>query len=103
MEIYQNKQEMLRKMKLPKYQSKGGVGAFFTYLFGLLIWVLVLCGIIVVLYVNWFSRSLVYLLSFIHKGDYYFPFWMALLITILAFPFSLIVVFIATLVKNFRK
>lgn len=100
MEIFQNKADMLKRMQMPQYQAKGGV---FAYFLSVLLWGIILIAIGFALYVHWFSRSLVFLLSFIHKGAYYFPFWMALLVTIVAFPFSIIIIILAILLKNFKR
>lgn len=99
MEIYRNKAEMMRKMKFPHYQQKGGFTSFLSYLVRIFVWLLVFCGVMIALYVYWFQRSLVYLLNLVQIKNYVFPFWLALLLTLIVFPFTVGVILVASLIK----
>lgn len=102
MEVFQSEaefQKMRKQNKFPKYESKNGITAFFAYLLSILIWIGILFIGVVALYTHWFSRSLVYLFRLIDPKPYVIPFWLSLIVVILAFPLSLIVIIAATLVK----
>ena len=105
MEIFKSEEEFRKKAKFPKYKSKNGIGAFFAYLFSILIWIGILIIGLVVLYTHWFSRNLVYLMRLIDPKPYIFPFWLALLLVVLpvTFPFTVMVILIATLVKIIKE
>jgi len=108
MEIFENEvefQKMQHQNKFPKYDSQKGISSIFAYLFSILIWIGILIVGLVVLYTYWFSRNLVCLLQLIHPKTYVIPFWFALILVLLpiTFPFTLLVVLLATLVKIIKS
>ena len=108
MEIFKSEAEfkkMGKKNKFPKYESKNGIANIFAYIFSVFIWIGIIIIGLVALYAHWFRRSLIYLLHLIHLKMYVIPFWFALILVLLpiTFPFTLLIILLATLVKIVRE
>ncbi len=92
-----------KKPKFPRFKHKSDIGNFFDFVFGALIWLVLIIFFFIGLYVNWFSRSLIYLLRLVHFKHYHVPFWFSLVVTIFLFPITLVVILLSVFVKIVRE
>ncbi len=75
--------------QFPKWKTpQNGAG----FLFGAVLWILMILGFLFLFYVQLFSFNLKYLLQLITPGNYEIPFWFSILIVIFLFPVSLAVI-----------
>lgn len=96
--------EVVRRPRFPEFEHRGNPFVnFLVFVGGLLLWFILIILFLVGLYMNWFGRSLEYLLGAIHtKKSYRVPFWFSAILTILFFPITLILILVAAFVKIIR-
>ncbi len=91
--------EVIIEREFPHFNNKKGGSNPLQLLFGLIVWIVLLVVFAAVMYVNWFSSSLVYLLNMVHPKQYTIPFWFSALVTIFLFPVTLFVILVGAFLK----
>ena len=95
--------ELYTRPNFPQYKKKEGIAGIFSFIFGILFWILLVIVSVVVIYTNWFANNLVYLINLFKNGTYKLPFWFSILMVIFVFPLTLFVVLVSTLIKIIRN
>ncbi len=97
-----NNNNVIIEPEFPHFHNNKNGGSPIQFLVGLIIWMGLFAVFLAVMYVNWFSVSLVYLLQFVRPKQYAVPFWFSAIITIFFFPLTLLVILLSTLIKIIR-
>ncbi len=82
--------------EFPKWETpQTGAG----FIFGIILWILMIFLFLFMLYSAWFTRNLVYLLQLVKLKNYHIPIWLSVLLVIFAFPATLVVILAGTLIR----
>ncbi len=82
--------------EFPKWETpQTGAG----FILGILLWIVMFFVFFFMLYAAWFNYNLVYFLQMIKLKKYHIPIWLSVLLVIFAFPATLIVILLGTLVR----
>ncbi len=97
-----NNNNVIIEPEFPQFDNRNGKGSPLQVLLGIIIWLGLFAVFLAVMYVNWFTVSLVSLLQMVKPKPYAIPFWFSAIVTIFFFPLTLVVILIAALLKIIR-
>ncbi len=86
----------LENPEFPKWENPTtGAG----FIFGAILWILMIIGFLFLAYIQVFSFNVQYLLSLIKPKNYIIPFWFSLLCVIFLFPVTLGIILMGTFIR----
>ena len=98
------KETLVTKIReVPHFNKKKGISGFFHFIFAAVLWTFMLTIGVFVLYANWVTSNMIYLLNLIKPKHYYIPLWFSILLTIIFFPITIVIILVATLIKIVKR